>query len=73
MPGEWMNSRTTQSIYSDAILQKAEAIVAQNTYTTTNPNMNTASIANAGVVTAMAGWNQNQWGDPRFRNRSPIH
>jgi Secretion system C-terminal sorting domain len=69
IPGEWMNTRT-KALFDAYSPDKGGGFLEENT-STADPNTATPGIANATVVTAMARWNQNQWGDPKFRYPSP--
>jgi len=68
-PGEWMNSRT-QALF-DAYGPGNGGFVERRTETS-DPGTVTKGIADASVVTMMAEWNQNQWGDPRFPTAPDI-
>jgi Secretion system C-terminal sorting domain len=70
IPGEWMNART-QALFNNYSPAKGGNFIEEHT-TTANPNTTTPGIADASVVTAMAGWNQNQWGDPKFATAPDI-
>jgi hypothetical protein len=69
VPGEWMNSRT-QALF-DAYGPGNGGFVERRTETS-DPGTVTKGIADASVVTMMAEWNQNQWGDPRFPTAPDI-
>jgi hypothetical protein len=69
VPGEWMNSRT-KALFT-AYAPPNGSFIEEHT-STDNPGTVTPGIADASVVTAMAGWNQNQWGDPRFSTAPDI-
>ncbi|MGA9293694.1 MAG: T9SS type A sorting domain-containing protein [Ignavibacteriaceae bacterium] len=62
-PGEWMNSRT-QALF-DQYKPPNGMFVEQNTLTE-KPQTTTSMDLSADEVTAMAEWNQNQYGDKRF-------
>jgi len=64
IPCEWMNTRTA-ALFAAYSPDKGGGFIERHT-TTANPNTFTPGIANASVVTMMTGWNQNQWGDPRY-------
>jgi hypothetical protein len=63
VPGEWMNSRT-QALF-DAYGPGNGGFLEKRT-STADPGTVTKGIADASVVDAMAVWNQNAYGDPRF-------
>jgi hypothetical protein len=69
MPGEWMNSRTAGlfAAYSPA---KGGGFIEENTVTPSAQPF--AYGMSAGVVTAMAQWNQHQYSDTRFATPTPI-
>ena len=62
-PCEWMNSRT-QALF-DAYGPGNGGFLEKRT-STADPGTVTKGIADASVVDAMAVWNQNAYGDPRF-------
>jgi hypothetical protein len=64
IPGEWMND-TTKALF-DVYLPPQGGFVEERTWTA-NPNTQTPVTASAVVIDAMAQWNQNQYGDPRFK------
>jgi hypothetical protein len=64
IPCEWMND-STKAYFTKYSPANGGGFVEENTLNV-NPHTITPAIADASVVTAMAGWNQNQWGDPRF-------
>jgi len=70
MPGEWMNART-KAIFDAYSPAHGGGFVEDNTITS-DPQMQTPAIADASVITAMAGWNQNQWGDQRYATAPDI-
>jgi hypothetical protein len=69
IPCEWMNSRTS-SIFHDFAPPNG-GFIEENT-STDDPRTITPGIEDASVVTTMAEWNQNQWGDPRFATPPDI-
>jgi hypothetical protein len=69
VPGEWMNLRT-QSFFA-AYGPPNGGFVEKRTQTV-NPGTLTPGIADTSVVTMMAQWNQNLWGDPRFPTAPDI-
>ena len=69
IPCEWMNTRTRSFFQTYA--PPNGGFIEENTLTV-NPETVTPDIANASVVTAMAVWNQNMWGDPRFPTKGNI-
>jgi Secretion system C-terminal sorting domain len=76
IPCEWMNART-QALFNAYAPGKGKAspgcgFVEENT-STANPNTITPGIADASVVTFMAKWNQNQWGDPHYSTAPNIN
>lgn len=70
IPGEWMNSRT-KDLFNQYSPANGGGFVEENTITG-NPNLTTPAIADASVVTMMAEWNQNQWGDWKYPNAPDI-
>jgi hypothetical protein len=58
VPGIWANPRTT------ALFAAYPHNMAMNHNTFTKVETKTPSIANAGIVTLMGQWNQNQWQSP---------
>ncbi|MFZ0454378.1 MAG: T9SS type A sorting domain-containing protein, partial [Ignavibacteriaceae bacterium] len=66
-PGEWMNSRT-QALF-DQYKPPNGMFVEENTLTD-KPQTTTSMDLSADEVTAMAQWNQNQWGDSRFSTQT---
>jgi Secretion system C-terminal sorting domain len=70
MPGEWMNTRT-QALFTQFDSAHGGAFIEHNTITS-DPQTVTPGIASAAVVTMMAGWNQNQWGDQRYSTAPDI-
>jgi hypothetical protein len=71
IPGMWMNART-QALFNAFSPAKGGGFIEQRT-TTSNPHTTTPAIANSSVVAMMAGWNQNQWADPRFTTAPDIN
>jgi hypothetical protein len=69
IPGAWENSRT--AAFFTTYAPPNGGFVEENTITS-DPQTVTPGIADASVVAAMAGWNQNQWGDPRFSTAPNI-
>lgn len=74
-PGMWMNDRT-QAVFDQykpntGSVAAGCGFVEENTITD-NPQTVTPAIADASVVDAMAGWDQNQWGDPNFATAPAI-
>lgn len=67
MPGMWMNSRT-QALFNQYKPPNG-MFVEQNTLTN-EPVFPTSMNLSADEVTAMAQWNQNQWGDARFSTQT---
>ena len=63
IPCQWMNTCTQNSF--DVYKPPKGGFVEERTITS-DPHTFTPGIADASVVAAMAGWSQNQWGDPRF-------
>ncbi len=62
-PGIWMNPRTTK------LFAAYPQNMASTHNTFTKVETKTPSIANAGIVTLMGQWNQNQWGvTPAYTN-----
>ena len=68
-PGVWMNTRT--KAFFAASTRPNGGLLEHNTYQG-DPFTVTPGIADASVVTMMAQWNQNQWGDPRFPTAPDI-
>ena len=69
IPCEWMNTET-QSFFKNQAPPNG-GFIEENTLTI-NPQTVTPGIADASVVNAMAVWNQNQFGDPRFPAQGNI-
>ena len=70
MPGLWMNART-QNLFATYATSKGFGFAEERTLTV-DPQTATKGIADASVVTMMAQWNQNQWGDPNFGTAPDI-
>jgi Secretion system C-terminal sorting domain len=68
IPGMWMNSRT-QALFDAYSPANGGGFVAEAPITD-DPQTTTSANLDADEVTAMAEWNQNQWGDSRFTNPS---
>lgn len=69
MPGAWMNSRTA-ALFA-AYAPPNGGFVAEAPLTT-DPGTQTSVGLSAAVVDAMAQWNQNAYGDPRYTAPSPA-
>ena len=71
VPGMWMNSRT-QALFQAYSPANGGGFVEWHD-STEDPNTKTPGIVDPSVtVPDMAGWNQNQWGDPRFSTAPNI-
>ena len=68
MPGEWMNART-QAIFAAYGPGNGGMIEKRTTTPSTSP---IAYGLTASVVSDMAGWNQNRYGDPRYASAPAI-
>ena len=68
IPGQFMNART-QAIFDAYSPANGGGFVVDHTITD-DPQTATSVDLSADEVTAMAEWNQKQWGDPRFANPS---
>ncbi len=68
IPGEWENAHT-QAMLSDYAPPYGGMIEERTTLPSTSPFSYGMSAA---VVTMMAEWNQNRYGDPRFPNKPSI-
>jgi hypothetical protein len=71
IPGQWMNARTQALFTAYAPAIGINGFIEEAT-STANPGTVTPDIADASVVSAMATWNQNQYGDPLFPSSGTI-
>jgi hypothetical protein len=69
IPGLWMNTRTAALF---AKYKPPTGGFVEEATSTADPGTVTPGIADASVVTMMAQWNQNQWGDPNFATTPDI-
>jgi hypothetical protein len=69
MPGAWMNSRTSALF---AAYGPPNGGFIEHSTTTADPQTATPAIPSAAIVTMMAQWNQNTYGDPRFASPPAI-
>jgi len=69
VPGQWINART-QAFFAQYGPPNGGFIEKRTS--TADPGTVTKGIADASVVTMMAQWNQNQWGDKRYPTAPAI-
>jgi hypothetical protein len=69
IPCAWMNAET-KTLFNLNAPPKGN-LIEENT-TNEDPHLSTPAIADESVVTMMAQWNQNLWGDPRFATPPDI-